>query len=68
MVGSPSSASCDAGEGRYANLGRQRALRPGRKSESVYKWGYDIARQRDDHEIGIVDVADFILTLLFFHP
>src|SRR5215813_1400780 len=44
MVGRPSSAPCDAGEGQHANLGRQRALRSGRKGGSEDKWVYDIAQ------------------------
>jgi hypothetical protein len=30
----------------------------------VDKWAYDIARQRDDAEFELVDVADFHLPLL----
>jgi len=44
------------------------SARPVRKGEVVGKWAYGIARKRDDHEFELVDVADFILTLLFFHP
>src|SRR5262249_4837381 len=62
MVGSSSSAPCDAGEGQYHNLGCQRALRPGRRGESVDKWAYDSARRRDAAEL--VDIADFNLPLL----
>jgi hypothetical protein len=64
MVGSQSCAPCDAGEDQHANQGRQRALRSGRKGESVDKWAYDIARQRDDAEFELVDIADFNLPLL----
>jgi hypothetical protein len=64
MVGNASSAPCIAGEGQHVNLGRQRGLRPGRKGESADKWAYDIARQRDDAEFELVDIADFNLPLL----
>jgi NAD(P)H-dependent FMN reductase len=38
--------------------------RPGRKSEAVAEWAYDIARQRRDAEFEPLDLADFNLPLL----
>jgi NAD(P)H-dependent FMN reductase len=40
------------------------STRPIRKSESVAKWAYDIARQRGDAEFELLDLADFNLPLL----
>jgi NAD(P)H-dependent FMN reductase len=40
------------------------STRPGRKSETVAKWAYDIARQRGDAEFELLDLADFSLPLL----
>jgi NAD(P)H-dependent FMN reductase len=40
------------------------STRPGRRSETVAKWAYDIARQRGDAEFELLDLADFNLPLL----
>jgi NAD(P)H-dependent FMN reductase len=40
------------------------STRPGRKSEAVAKWAYDIARHRSDAEFELLDLADFNLPLL----
>jgi NAD(P)H-dependent FMN reductase len=40
------------------------STRPGRMSESVARWVYDIAGKRTDAEFELVDVADFDLPLL----
>jgi len=40
------------------------STRFGRNGEAVAKWAYDIARQRDDAEFELLDVADFNLPLL----
>lgn len=38
--------------------------RPGRKSEAVAKWVYDIAKKRTDATFEIVDIIDYSLPLL----
>ena len=40
------------------------STRPGRNTEAVAKWVYEIARQRQDAEYELVDIADFNLPLL----
>ena len=40
------------------------STRPGRKSETVAKWVYEIARTRSDAEFEVVDIKDFNLPLL----
>ena len=40
------------------------STRPGRVGESVARWVYDIARQRTDAEVELVDVQTFNLPLL----
>lgn len=40
------------------------STRPGRKSEAVAKWVYEIARMRSDAEFELVDIKDFNLPLL----
>ncbi|MGH6624549.1 MAG: NADPH-dependent FMN reductase [Burkholderiaceae bacterium] len=40
------------------------STRPGRKAEAVARWVYDIARQRGDADVEIVDIQDFNLPLL----
>jgi NAD(P)H-dependent FMN reductase len=40
------------------------STRPGRKSETVAKWAYDIDRQRDDAEFELLDLADINPPLL----
>ena len=40
------------------------STRPGRKGEAVARWVQDYARQRDDAEYELVDIADFNLPLL----
>ncbi|AIE60017.1 NADPH-dependent FMN reductase [Bacillus methanolicus] len=40
------------------------STRPGRNSESVARWFYEIARKRNDAEFEVVDIADFNLPLL----
>ena len=35
------------------------STRPGRNGEAVAKWAYDVARQRNEAEFELVDVADF---------
>lgn len=40
------------------------STRPGRKADAVAKWVYEIARQRNDAEVEIVDIQDFNLPLL----
>jgi len=40
------------------------STRPGRKSEAVAKWVYGIARERNDAEYELVDLADYHLPLL----
>ncbi|OLT14336.1 NADPH-dependent FMN reductase [Pseudonocardia sp. CNS-139] len=37
------------------------STRPGRNGEAVARWVYDIAKQRDDAEYEIVDIADYHL-------
>jgi NAD(P)H-dependent FMN reductase len=37
------------------------STRPGRLGESVAKWTYDIARQREDAEFELIDLKDFNL-------
>jgi NAD(P)H-dependent FMN reductase len=37
------------------------STRPGRNGEAVANWVYDIAKQRDDAEYELVDIADFHL-------
>jgi NADPH-dependent FMN reductase len=36
------------------------STRPGRNGEAVANWAYDIAKQRDDAEYELVDIADSI--------
>lgn len=40
------------------------STRPGRNGAAVAQWVYDIARQRADAEVELVDIADFNLPLL----
>src|SRR5437773_1537190 len=40
------------------------STRPGRKSEAVAKWAYEIAQKRSDAEFELVDIEDFNLPLL----
>jgi len=40
------------------------STRPGRVGESVARWVYQIAQQRDDAEFELVDIKDFNLPLL----
>lgn len=40
------------------------STRPGRKSEVVAKWVYEIAKLRDDAEFWIIDIKDYNLPLL----
>jgi NAD(P)H-dependent FMN reductase len=40
------------------------STRPGRAGEDVANWVYEIARQREDIEVELVDVADYALPLL----
>jgi len=40
------------------------STRPGRKSEAVAQWVYDIAKQRSDATFELVDLRDFNLPLL----
>ncbi len=40
------------------------STRPGRKSEAVARWVYDIAAKRSDASFEVVDIADFDLPLL----
>jgi NAD(P)H-dependent FMN reductase len=40
------------------------STRPGRKGEAVARWLLDIARQRDDAEFELVDIAEYGLPLL----
>lgn len=40
------------------------STRPGRNSEAVAKWVYEIAKKRNDAEVELVDIADFNLPLL----
>lgn len=40
------------------------STRPGRVGESVANWVYELAKQRNDAEFEIVDIADFNLPLL----
>ena len=40
------------------------STRPGRQSESVAKWVYDIAKKRNDAEFELVDIKDYNLPLL----
>lgn len=40
------------------------STRPGRVGESVARWTIDIAKQRSDAELELVDIADFNLPLL----
>lgn len=40
------------------------STRPERKAAAVAKWVYDIARQRNDCSVELVDIADFNLPLL----
>lgn len=40
------------------------STRPGRKAADVAQWVYDIARQRNDAEVELVDIADYNLPLL----
>jgi NAD(P)H-dependent FMN reductase len=37
------------------------STRPGRNGEAVANWAYDIAKQRDDAEYELVDIADYNL-------
>jgi NAD(P)H-dependent FMN reductase len=37
------------------------STRPGRKGEAVAQWVYDIAKQREDAEFELVDIAEFNL-------
>jgi NAD(P)H-dependent FMN reductase len=37
------------------------STRPGRNGEAVANWAYDIAKQRDDAEYELVDIADYHL-------
>lgn len=38
--------------------------RPGRKAEDVARWVYEIARQRNDAQVELVDIQDYNLPLL----
>ena len=40
------------------------STRPGRKSEAVARWVYDIASKRSDASFEVVDIAAFDLPLL----
>jgi NAD(P)H-dependent FMN reductase len=40
------------------------STRPGRKSEAIAKWAYEIARKRDDANFALLDLASFELPLL----
>ena len=40
------------------------STRPGRHSDSVANWVYDIAEKRDDAEFELVDIRDYNLPLL----
>lgn len=40
------------------------STRPGRKSQAVAQWVYDLASVRDDAEFELVDIADYYLPLL----
>jgi NAD(P)H-dependent FMN reductase len=40
------------------------STRPGRVGEAVSKWAYEVARQRQDAEFELVDIADYELPLL----
>jgi NAD(P)H-dependent FMN reductase len=40
------------------------STRPGRNNEAVARWIYDLARERQDAEFEIVDIADYNLPLL----
>jgi NAD(P)H-dependent FMN reductase len=40
------------------------SARPGRVGEAVAKWVYEFAKQREDAEFELVDIADFNLPLL----
>lgn len=40
------------------------STRPGRNGEAVAKWIYEIARQRTDIEVELVDIKDYNLPLL----
>lgn len=40
------------------------STRPGRKAEDVARWVYEIARQRNDVQVELVDIQDFNLPLL----
>lgn len=40
------------------------STRPGRNSEAVAKWVYEIAEQRDDAQFEVIDIADYKLPLL----
>ncbi len=40
------------------------STRPGRKGEPVARWVYDIARQRNDINVELVDIQSFALPLL----
>ncbi len=40
------------------------STRPGRNSEAVAKWVYEIAKLRDDAQFELIDIADYKLPLL----
>ncbi|HZW19881.1 NAD(P)H-dependent oxidoreductase [Noviherbaspirillum sp.] len=40
------------------------STRPGRKAEDVGRWVYEIARQRNDAQVELVDIQDYNLPLL----
>lgn len=40
------------------------STRPGRNSEAVAKWVYEIAEKRDDAQFELIDIADYKLPLL----
>ena len=40
------------------------STRPGRKAEDVGRWVYEIARQRNDAQVELVDIQDYKLPLL----
>lgn len=40
------------------------STRPGRKAAAVAQWAFDIARQRNDAEVELVDIQDYNLPLL----
>jgi NAD(P)H-dependent FMN reductase len=40
------------------------STRPGRHNEAVSRWVYDLAKQRNDAEFELVDIADYDLPLL----